>query len=185
MLRLQALRPVMARHNPSLKGKRLFHIQPADVPEFLKKASVNLGNSTRVITKPPQNSNGSIAFLIHADRARQSWPDGKSTGTFFGPSILAAPSESLSNDPSTNGPGGIGLLGLRDQQPGKVRRISLPSASDDGLAAGEAKAFGASLTEEGADQVGEIVSALWELFDKHEGLWFSFHVQASSSGIDV
>lgn len=158
---------------------RDFHLESKDIPTFLSKAGVKLPSSVKIESGPATSDKG-VAVLISADRDPQSsWPSGsKGEGKFYGPSILSAPLSSLSPLDSTYfGKGGLGLLKLRQKSPSSIAHAavrsnstSLPSDSLESLVHGL------------GSEAATVVEEMWKVFDKFEGLWFTFTISPSSDG---
>lgn len=161
---------------------RDFHLQSKDIPKFLKEAGAALPSSVKINSSSSMNVSEGVAVLISADRDPQpTWPNGEGKGKFYGPSILSAPLTSLSSLDSTYfGKGGLGLLNLRRQNPSVIAHAtvrsntpSLPNSELESLVHGLGK------------DASSIIQELWKVFDKHEGLWYTFILQPSSSGLVI
>ena len=162
---------------------RDFHLESKDIPDFLTKAGADLPSTVKIDSASVVSSTEGVAVLISADRDPQSsWPTGSGgQGKFYGPSILSAPLSSLSSlDKTYFGKGGLGLLKLRQQNPQAIAHAavrsntsSLPNNQLDPLVHGL------------PTEAQSVIESMWKLFDKHEGLWFSFTLLPSSSGITM
>ncbi|EST07849.2 ATP-citrate lyase/succinyl-CoA ligase [Kalmanozyma brasiliensis GHG001] len=171
------LRPAPILH------RRDFHLESKDIPSFLAKAGAELPSSIAVDSSSVSGSKEGVAVLISADRDPQaSWPGKVShTGKFYGPSILSAPVSSLASlDPTFFGQGGLGLLKLRRTSPTSIAHAavrsntpSIPSVDLDALSHGLSK------------EAHTVINAMWRIFDELEGLWFSFTLVPSSTGLSI
>lgn len=167
-------------------GTRDFHLESKDVSAFLSKAGANLPPTIKIETTSPSAAAGAgggkgVAVLISADRdPQQSWPssgDG-ARGRFFGPSILSAPVSALASlDKTFFGKGGLGLLKLRQQNPGAIAHVAVRSKtstlSPDQLS---------PLVHRLGVEAQNVVAELWKVFDKYEGLWFTFTLMPTGDG---
>ncbi|KAJ1028455.1 hypothetical protein NDA16_001621 [Ustilago loliicola] len=160
---------------------RDFHLQSKDIPKFLTEAGVTLPSSVKIESSSTTASEG-VAFLISADRDPQpTWPNGEGKGKFYGPSILFAPLSSLSSLDSTYfGQGGLGLLSLRRKNPSAVAHATLRSNTSS-LPDSQVESLVHGLDSDASS----VVQELWKVFDRQEGLWFTFILQPSSSGLSI
>ncbi len=122
-------------------------------------------------------------MLISADRDPQpSWPGVSNKGRFYGPSILSAPLSALSSlDKTFFRPGRSGPSQAASDIPYHrcsylypIQHRHSPSKQLEFLSHG--------LTHKEAHSV---ISAMWKIFDQHEGLWFSFTLSPSSNGLKI
>lgn len=161
---------------------RDFHLESKDIPKFLTEAGVSLPSSVKVESSSSTTPAEGVAVLISADREPQlTWPNDEGKGKFFGPSILSATVSSLSSLDSTYfGRGGLGLLNFRRQNPEAIAHATLrsststlPSSTLDSLVHGL------------GSEARTVIQELWKVFDTHEGLWFTFILSPSSSGLSL
>ncbi|PWY98506.1 succinyl-CoA synthetase-like protein [Testicularia cyperi] len=167
-----------------LTGARDFHLQSSEIPKFLQDAGVALGSKVKISQDAAKASGEGVAVLISADRDPQSkWPatSAGGNGAYYGPSILTAPLSSLAryhtnNDAKFFGQGGLGLLKLRRDDPSQLHHVPVASTSQPQPDETRALAHGLG------DEASQVIGQFWNVFDKHDGLWFSFVLTPSSSG---
>ncbi|EPQ32113.1 uncharacterized protein PFL1_00310 [Pseudozyma flocculosa PF-1] len=188
------LRPLVAAIRTV--GRRWFHIQPADVSSFLAATGIKELDAVFISrgTSRPRDNDASLAVLIQADRDPRPWPHDAGAvqkASFFGPSITAAPAHALASRRDGAGgqlgQGGLGLLALRRDKPDEVRQISIPSSSTNSFDQVEADRFVASLGIDSAtnQEVAKTLRGFWQLFDRHEGLWFTFKLAQTNGKVEV
>ncbi|TKY87312.1 hypothetical protein EX895_003989 [Sporisorium graminicola] len=163
---------------------RDFHLEAKDIPTFLSKAGSTLPASVQIesaSTSAARSSEG-VAVLISADRDPQaSWPSGSGAGKgkFYGPSILSAPLSSVRALDSTYfGRGGLGLLKLRQHSPESIAHAAVRSNTSSL----PASALGSLVHGLTAKEAPSVIEAMWDIFDRYEGLWFSFTLVPSGEG---
>lgn len=168
-----------------IPNRRDFHLESKDISAFLSEAGADLPSTVTIESSSAaaEGSSEGIAVLISADRDPQpAWPGDSNKGKFYGPSILSAPLSSLSSlDKTFFGQGGLGLLKLRQTSPSTVAHTGVRSNTAS-HSSSQLESLSHGLTHKEAHSV---ISAMWKIFDQHEGLWFSFILSPSSNGLKI
>ncbi|KAN0066547.1 hypothetical protein ACQY0O_000641 [Thecaphora frezii] len=127
------------------------------VPRFLAKAEFD-DLSAYVSFRSGGAPRSVISVLIHTDRTAQPWP-----------------SSSIAPRSRSHG----------ETKPEVVHKISV-AAGDQGAFDGEAaERFAASLTQRRREDVAQVLSGLWRVFDRYEGLWFTYRLSLNDGGVEI